>query len=185
MHKQRIALVLMVIALATLPACLTASLESLGEGRPPGFISGNIPDNYRGLSEPFSLEDQAARLAGERFYFVGELSCGACHGGSGRGDGPRSPYLDFGPADFAAPAMIRAFRQNQDYVFWWVSEGVAQSSMPQFKETMSETERWEVIVYAWSLGEQAAATALQPGTERRAQLYRSPSQPANRDARGK
>ncbi len=158
-------LALATAALLLLPACLPR-VESLGEGRPPGYITGNIPAEYAGRRNPFDWQDAAARQAGQQAYFSGTLSCGVCHGGAGRGDGAKAPYLDYTPADFAAPPMVNAFRQHQDYVFWWVSEGVPQSSMPGFKELLSETERWQAITYAWSLGEQPVAAGGQTGARR-------------------
>ncbi len=135
-----------------------------GEGPPPGYIGGNIPDRYRGLRNPFTLEDQAALAAGRRVYLegVGKLSCVVCHGEDGRGNGPRALYMDPRPADFAAPPMQEAFRQHQDYVFWWVSEGVPRTVMPAFEDVLSETERWQAITYAWYLGEQASKSASGP-----------------------
>jgi len=141
----------------------------MGEGPPPGYIGrivgpidGDIPAQYVGLTNPFTPQDQQALIAGQRVYLsgAGMLSCVFCHGGGGRGDGPRAFSLDFRPADFAAPPMLNVFREHQDYTFWWVSDGVNQTVMPSFKDIMSETERWQVITYAWYLGEQKRESAL-------------------------
>lgn len=140
-----------------------------GEGPPPGYVGGDIPDQYRGLRNPFTLEDQQALEAGRRLYHAYAPSCAACHGDGGRGDGPMAPYLEPQPADFAAPLMLRALREHQDYLFWWVSEGVPRTAMPAWKERMSETERWQVITYAWYLGEvrPSPPTPLPAGGESR------------------
>lgn len=144
-----------VMLLAT--ACLEVPLgEQLEEGPPPGWIGGDIPSQYRGLRNPFGLGDATALAAGEQLYHSHDPSCATCHGNDGRGSGPMAPYLEPSPADFAAPSMLYAFREHQDYVFWWVSDGVAETPMPAWKDIMSETERWQVITYAWQLGEQGA-----------------------------
>lgn len=140
--------------IAFLVAILTTScaqvLPLMGEGPPPGFTVGKIPIEYQGQRNPYSLEDRSALEAGQKLYAE---NCAYCHGIRGRGDGPRSPYLEPQPADFTAPSLQRAFRQYQDYVFWWVSDGVVQTAMPAYRDSLGETERWQVITYSWFLGE--------------------------------
>ncbi len=128
-------------------------VEQLDEGPPPGYIGGDIPRQYQGLANPYGLEDQQALAAGRSIY---QVRCASCHGDDGRGNGPQAPYLEPAPANFSAPSMLNALRNHQDYVFWWVSDGVAETGMPPFKYDLSETERWQAITYAWYLGEQAA-----------------------------
>ncbi|MGE5617868.1 MAG: c-type cytochrome [Sphingomonadaceae bacterium] len=130
-------------------------VEQLDEGPPPGYVGGDIPGQYRGRVNPFALDDQRALAAGQAVY---QAECAYCHGNNGTGDGPQAPYLEPAPANFSAPSMLSAFRDHPDYVFWWVSEGVAETGMPAFKDELSETERWQVITYAWYLAEQAAET---------------------------
>ncbi|MHB0867919.1 MAG: c-type cytochrome [Chloroflexota bacterium] len=131
-------------------------VEQLEEGPPPGYIGGDIPRQYRGLANPHGLEDRQALAAGRSIYLT---RCARCHGDDGRGNGPQAPYLEPAPANFSTPPMLNAFRSHQDYVFWWVSDGVAETGMPAFKDELSETERWQAITYAWYLGEQAAGSA--------------------------
>lgn len=154
-----------------------AVVEQLDEGPPPGYIGGDIPDEYRGRSNPFTLDDQRARDAGRRLY---QVHCAYCHGDEGRGNGPQAPYLEPAPANFAAPSVLQAFREHQDYVFWWVSEGVAETSMPAFKDSLSETERWQVITYSWYLGEQAAKGTPGQAEGRPRRSYRLPSPSSSR-----
>jgi len=136
-----------------LPSCV-AIVPLTSEWPPPGYISGEIPSEYAGLRNPFALQDERALDEGAGVYRSGLLACLSCHGANGRGTGPRWTYLDVYPADFAAGPMLNAFRQHQDYVYWWVSEGVPPSEMPAYKDILSPTERWAVITYAWYLGEQ-------------------------------
>lgn len=124
----------------------------IAEGPPPGYISGNIPDQYKGKRNPFSPSDVAAVSAGARLCTTFTYSCTSCHGTTGRGDGPMSTYLDFKPADFSAPPMQAAFRDHQDYVFWWVSDGIPKTQMPSFRGRLTETEIWQVITWVWYLG---------------------------------
>lgn len=145
----------------------------VGEGEPPGYIDGQIPDRYKGMRNPFTLQDTAAYAAGAGFYLAYEPSCATCHGTSGRGDGPLVPYLEPRPADFGAPPMLNAFRNNQDYVFWWLAEGVPKTVMPSYRERLNDTQIWQVMIYAWYLGEQAA----QHPTTREQQPAQGPRRP--------
>lgn len=135
----------------------------IGEGPPPGYTGGTVPERYSAMRDPFLPTDQTALQAGKSLYASHEPSCATCHGDRGHGDGPLAAYLEPQPADFTAPPMLNAFRNHQPYVYWWVSEGVAKSPMPAWHTRMSETERWQVITYAWSLGEQGTAGASSPG----------------------
>lgn len=125
----------------------------IAEGPPPGYISGTIPNQYKGKQDPYSPSDLAVRApSAPQLYATFDYSCLSCHGATGRGDGPMSTYLDFRPADFSAPPMQAAFRDHQDYVFWWVNDGITKTQMPNFRDRMTETEIWQVITYAWYLG---------------------------------
>ncbi len=149
--KQVIWTTLAITFLIVLTSC-SQLVPLMGEGPPPGYIGGNIPAEYRGKANPFAPNDEQALAAGRQLY---QANCAVCHGDNGRGDGPKWPYLEPRPADFSTPAMQEAFREHEDYVFWWVSEGVEQTSMPAFKDRLSEIERWQVITYDRYLGEQA------------------------------
>ena len=132
-----------------------------GEGPPPGYISGTIPPEYQGCINPFTPQDVQAISQGAIIYSTGagDLSCSYCHGGNGLGDGPRALKMDQLPANFSYPAMQNAFRNHQDYVFWWVSAGVDKTVMPSFQNTLTETQIWQVITYEWQLGEQQSTEA--------------------------
>ena len=123
-----------------------------GEGPPPGYISGTIDMRYRGMRNPFSPNDPLVLVAGGSIYISPEPSCAACHGYTGRGNGVLWSYLEPRPADFAATPMLYAFNDHQDYTYWWVAEGIPRSSMPSWKNVLSEIEIWQVITYAWHLG---------------------------------
>ncbi len=131
----------------------------VGEGEPPGYIDGQIPARYQGLRNPFSVTDQAALAEGSRLYNSYQPSCGNCHGFSGQGDGPLWPRMEPMPPSFGAPPLLTAFREHQDYVFWWVSDGVVKTVMPSYSR-MTETQRWQVITMAWFLGEGAAQNPI-------------------------
>lgn len=145
-----------------------------GESSPLGYLRFEAPAPYANTKSPFTVTDQAALTDGKDVYNRswpdGKPSCVQCHGIQGRGNGEMAPYLDQRPADFAASTTLETLRNHQDYAFWRVSEGLPQTSMPAWKEDLSETERWQVITYALSLGEQSEG-APDVATERRPRPY--------------
>lgn len=142
---------LALLGTAALAGCAGAG-PLAGEAGMPGYILGPVPEQYRGMTDPFTPDDAAAVEAGKQVYAV---QCLSCHGATGRGDGPQAPYMDPQPADFTAPLILREFTEHQDYAYGVVSAGKVQSPMPAFQQTLGETERWQVITYAWYLGLQA------------------------------
>jgi len=154
----------------------------MGEGEPPGYISGSIPDQYRGMHNPYTFEDAGALTEGASLYVSFKHGCVSCHGGSGRGDGPMWPYLEPSPADFASPPMLEAFRNHQDYVYWWVREGVPKTVMPAWQNRLSDTQTWQVITYAWYLGENADGVPDKGSRDVSSLLTRSPFPLQQKDA---
>ncbi|MHB1417589.1 MAG: cytochrome c [Chloroflexota bacterium] len=144
-------LAIALLGVTALTGC-TGALPLTGEAGMPGYVLGPVPEQYRGMTNPFTPDDAAAVEAGKQIYAV---QCLRCHGATGRGDGPQAPYMDPLPANFTAPLTLREFSEHQDYAFGVVSAGKVQSPMPAFQQTLGETERWQVITYAWYLGLQA------------------------------
>ena len=100
------------------------------------------------------LKDAAVVGAG-RILFARSCSVGYCHGAEGRaGGGPR----------------LRGKQWEPGYLYRVTAEGIPRSSMPGWKEKLSQDEIWSVVAYVMSLsdpeasaaGELASATA--PGT---------------------
>ncbi len=70
--------------------------------------------------------------------------CITCHGCAGNGLGTYGGTLIVTPANFKADP----FRSMpDDQWFWHVSEGVQGSVMPPWRESLTESERWNVIRY--------------------------------------
>jgi len=75
-------------------------------------------------------------------------NCAACHGDSGRGDGPAAPTLKYKPADLLAH---RGHHTDQDFL-WVVRDGTGLT-MPGFKGKLSEEEIRQIIAYIRQLKE--------------------------------
>ena len=96
---------------------------------------------YADKSNPFDLGDSQAKATGEAIYLV---ECVDCHGEDGTGSIAQAP-------DFTNPAVRGRMIDQPGETLCTVSEGI--NRMPTFKDTLSETEIWQVITYIASLGE--------------------------------
>lgn len=79
--------------------------------------------------------------------FLYETYCQACHGETGRGDGPLAEGLETPPAN-----LIEALddpERGEDYLIWTIEEGGEElhTAMPAFEEKLSELEAREIIAY--------------------------------------
>ncbi len=105
----------------------------------------SLPDEYASKTNPFT-DDADALAAGEQVYTA---SCTACHGAEGKGDGPAAAALDPHPADFTNAEIMNSM--SDTYLFWRISEGGTMepfnSSMPPWKQSLTEEQRWQVILY--------------------------------------
>lgn len=83
---------------------------------------------------------------------IAKEGCATCHGIDTKKDRPKKR----GSPDFRISKRVNRF--SDSYWFWRVSEGVAKTRMPPFKEKLSETEIWKVIAYQhiWSHGNKPA-----------------------------
>jgi mono/diheme cytochrome c family protein len=108
------------------------------------------------LSSPVAPGDAAAVRRGQRLYAT---FCAACHGGTGRGDGP---VVGRG---FPAPPSLfadRALRMKDGQVFHVVTYG--QGNMPSYAAQISRADRWRVV--AWLRAWQRQPDAAVPGGAR-------------------
>lgn len=74
-----------------------------------------------------------------------DKACTACHGESGKGDGPGAAALNPKPADWTSP---RVQQETDGCLFWKISTG--RGAMPPWA-ALSETERWQLIHYIRTL----------------------------------
>ncbi|MGH2524550.1 MAG: c-type cytochrome, partial [Anaerolineales bacterium] len=81
-----------------------------------------------------------------------QANCVACHGPTGKGDGPVGLTLNPPPADLSLHTVPGVHTDGQLYE--WISNGFPGSVMPAFKSTLSEDERWHLVNYVRTLAPQ-------------------------------
>lgn len=89
--------------------------------------------------------------------------CVDCHGESGRGDGILGRTLRPRPADFR---VHMAAGHTDGELFDWVSNGVAGTAMPAYRDQLSEEDRWHVINFIRSFAGGESATLPQEAASR-------------------
>ena len=87
--------------------------------------------------------DQKSIAEGKALY---TRECLACHGASGKGDGPAAQDLERSPGDLTSAAVRQ---QSDGALFWKITEG--RKPMPSFESKLSEEQRWAVVNYMRTL----------------------------------
>ena len=100
------------------------------------------PDSTRNIKNPIGLTKPVVSQGKKIFT----QQCAACHGNSGKGDGPAAKYLGTKLPDFTDPSM---WDQTDGELFWKISNG--KGTMPTFKGVLTEEQRWQVVNYIRSL----------------------------------
>ena len=107
-----------------------------------GASHWNAPAEAATLVNPVVADDASVKR-GRSLY---AMNCIACHGATGRGDGPISSNLNPKPADLAVMAPMHP---GGDF-FWKIANG--RGPMPAWKDTLDENQTWDLVNYIKSLG---------------------------------
>ena len=109
----------------------------------PNIPTPPVPFTARFAQNP--TPNSAATVDSGRATFL--ANCAICHGPRGLGDGPQAFLLQPRPVNL----QLHVPQHADGEVFYWISEGVAGTGMPAWKETLEETKRWEVVRYLQAL----------------------------------
>jgi len=90
--------------------------------------------------------DITSVAAGQALY---STNCAACHGQTGKGDGPVGVTLNPRPADLTQHAILGIHTDAQ--LFEWITNGFPGSRMPAFKSALSDTDRWNLVNFIRTL----------------------------------
>lgn len=121
-------------------------------------LSGCEPNKQIDKKEETKKEAEEKKEEEEAKYFptkepdtvqgktVFSSNCVACHGSSGKGDGPNAEGLSRKPANFTDANLMR--KRKPSDLFITITNG--NDPMPSFKSRLSEDERWNAAYYAWT-----------------------------------
>ena len=121
----------------------------------PGIVVA-YPTSYYAPTQPYAAPSIAR---GAPLYAA---NCTACHGISGRGDGPLATKLAIRPADLTEEHI---FAHSVGDIYWWVSKGKG-GVMPGFGDKLTPDQRWDLInfVLARAAGDATGAAGSQVTT---------------------
>ncbi|HWI53802.1 MAG TPA: cbb3-type cytochrome c oxidase subunit II [Symbiobacteriaceae bacterium] len=111
-----------------------------------------IPDEYKGLQNPYKPGDSAALARAEQL--IKEKGCLACHGQDMRG---KDTTKGWAAAPFPTDWYKAAEKQSEQFLFWIVSEGTlkedgTKSGMPAWRQNgVSDEDRWALVTYIKNL----------------------------------
>ncbi len=121
-------------------------LSACGGGAPAadsGKQRGPTPAEYAGKKNPMAGSADAA-TAGKALY---DVNCASCHGEKGAGDGPAGASLSPKPYNLAKAIT----ETDEAYIYYRIAEGGMmdpyKSSMPAWKDILSEDEIWQIITH--------------------------------------
>ena len=100
------------------------------------------PKSADAITNPLK-NDASAVKQGKAIF---EQFCAICHGDKGKGDGIAAAALNPKAANF----LTEKFQKQTDgAVYWKLTEG--RPPMASYKETLSETQRWQLVSYLKTL----------------------------------
>ena len=111
-------------------------------------VAPNIPTPPVPLTARFArnpVPDTPETIDAARPIF--QANCAICHGPRGLGDGPAAFTLNPRPVNLQLHVPQHAEGEN----FYWISEGVAGTGMPAWKDKLTEEQRWQLVRYLQAL----------------------------------
>jgi mono/diheme cytochrome c family protein len=128
-------------------ACLTTRVEA--QTAPKPYVPWVAPPEARAVKNPLKKTPDVLSAGAETF----RENCEVCHGAKGDGTGPTAKTLTIKPANFTDPKLMAL--ETEGSLFWKMSKG--RGAMPSWEDQLSETERWQLVLYVRSFGSKAAA----------------------------
>jgi mono/diheme cytochrome c family protein len=124
-------------------AGLAAVALAVGYTVAPNIPTPPVPLTARFATNPVADTPEAIAAGGATYT----AKCAICHGQRGRGDGVAALTMNPRPVDLT----IHVPQHAQGEIFYWISEGVAGTQMPAWKDQLSETERWQLVRFLQAL----------------------------------
>ena len=148
-------------SLALLPVLAGGCASNQTPSRPPVAPSASPPSTSGAAPADWTITPEDAALRnpltaspenlkrGEELF---RRHCTACHGSSGRGDGPIALQWQRLPRDLTHPE--RQARLTDGEIFTKISQGHRQGAdviMPGLANRLSADDRWRVVLYVRTL----------------------------------
>lgn len=108
------------------------------------YVMGHgLDPAYASMTNPLQTNEETI-AAGKKLY---DQYCSACHGTTGKGDGPAGKQLNPPPANIAVSSKMRM--ATDGYLYWTIAEGGVplHTAMPPFKDTFGKEQIWQIITY--------------------------------------
>lgn len=134
-------------ALAALAVLLPASFRLKAQEKP--YVPWVAPADARAVKNPLKKAPDVLKAGQETF----RENCEVCHGPKGDGTGPTAKTLTVKPANFTDAKLMAA--ETDGSLFWKMSKG--RGAMPAWEDQLSDTERWQLVVYIRSLSSKTAS----------------------------
>ena len=109
----------------------------------PNIPTPAVPFTARFTRDP--VPDTAESIAAGRTTF--QANCAICHGPRGLGDGPAAFTLNPRPVNL----QVHVPQHAEGEIFYWMSEGVAGTGMPAWKDKLTDEQRWQLVRYLQAL----------------------------------
>jgi mono/diheme cytochrome c family protein len=130
-------------AVASIALCAIAARHSFSDDDQGGGTDDwKAPSRAVRRKNPVPVNNRTLE-AGKAAYAA---NCLACHGASGRGDGPAATTCGLQPDDLS---QLQSTDETDGELFWKISQG--KKPMPSFDSDVPETQRWEVVNYIRTL----------------------------------
>ncbi len=132
---------------AALPVLLLTACSLAADITPPPDYQAPTagPAASTGPAFPLVVPDPA------RAVDIFAEKCAPCHGASGKGDGPQSGNLP-NPAPAIGSAEVARLSVPSDW-YAVITTGRLDRFMPGFSASLSDSQRWDVIAYVYSLSQ--------------------------------
>lgn len=109
-----------------------------------------VPPEFAGKITPTEMRDDVnARAAGKDIYegkVNPAVNCARCHGNDGK-----PTKLGKGAPDLSNSAEVG--QHSDARWFWRISEKKAGTTMPAYKDKLTDEQRWQVIAYLRTLAQ--------------------------------
>lgn len=140
--------------------CFVAVLLALASdpraARPEGW---KAPEAASKKKSPLAGSPQDLS-AGRRLYL---RDCASCHGITGKGDGPKAKDLKVSAGDLSSPQAMDP--QTDGDLFWKITVG--NHPMPGYEKTMTEKQRWQLVLYMRKLAASGTSATTPTATTAR------------------